>query len=69
MAYGTKRNELYLDRDGNVQKRKVVDLKVVTDERICDGYYYASAFKMIKRMVENPELLELPPEQVVEDVD
>jgi hypothetical protein len=41
----------------------------VTDERICDGYYYASAFKMFKRFVENPELLERPPEVVYEDID
>lgn len=69
LAYGTKRSEVYLDGDGNVQKRKVVDLKAVTDERICDGFYYAAAFKIIKRMVENPELMEVPPEKVVEDID
>ena len=69
LAYGTKRTELYLDAEGNVKKRKMVDLKAVTDERICDGFYYASAFKLIKKMVENPELLEIPPETVVEDID
>lgn len=69
LAYGAKRNELYVDPDGNVHKRKVVDLKAVTDERICDGFYYAAAFKIVKRMIENPELLETPPETVVEDID
>ena len=69
LAYGTKRTELYLDAEGNVKKRKLVDIKAVTDERICDGFYYASAFKLIKKMVENPELLEIPPETVVEDID
>ena len=39
-----------------------------TDERICDGYYYASAFKIIKRHAENPELLEVKPETVCEDI-
>lgn len=69
LAYGTKRTEIYLDSEGNPKKRKMVDLKAVTDERICDGFYYASAFKIIKKMVENPELLETPPETVVEDID
>ena len=69
LAYGTKRTEVYLDADGNPKKRKLVDIKAVTDERICDGFYYASAFKLIKKMVENPELLEIPPETVVEDID
>ena len=44
-------------------------MNVVTDERICDGFYYAAAFKLLRRYIENPELLELPPEQVFEDID
>ncbi len=69
LAYGAKRTVNELDSEGNVFKRKYIDLKAVTDERICDGYYYASAFKMFKRFVENPNLLETPPEQVFEDID
>ena len=69
LAYGTKRNEVYLDSEGNAKRRRVVDFKAVTDERICDGFYYASAFKIIKRCVENPELLETKPEEVIEDID
>jgi hypothetical protein len=42
---------------------------VVTDERICDGHYYASAFKYLMRLFQHPERLERPPERVVEDVD
>ena len=69
LAYGAKRNEVYLDSDGTPKRKRVVDFKAVTDERICDGFYYASAFKLIKKMVENPELLETPPETIVEDID
>ena len=69
LAYGKKRYAYELDGEGNIHKRKYIDFKVVTDERICDGYYYASAFKMFKRLVENPEELENPPEQVFEDID
>ncbi len=69
LAYGAKRTENEIDGEGNVFKRKYIDLKAVTDERICDGYYYASAFKMFKKLVENPNVLETPPEVVYEDID
>lgn len=68
ISYGTKRTEYELDKNGEVKKRRYIDLKMVTDERICDGFYYASAFKLFRKYVENPELLELPPEEVFEDI-
>ena len=42
---------------------------VVMDERVCSGSYFALAFKTLKRYLANPELLELPPEKVLEDED
>lgn len=69
LAFGKKYYKLTLDKDGEIVKRRYIDLKVVTDERICDGFYYASAFKYIKKMVEHPELLDERPEKVVEDVE
>ena len=69
LAYGGRRSVVSCDRDGNVTTKKYIELKSVTDERICDGFYYASAFKLIKRHVENPELLDVKPEQVFEDID
>ena len=69
ISYGMKRSAISLDKEGNVTKKKYIDIKVVTDERICDGYYYASAFKLIKRYIENPTVLEAPPEQVIPDID
>ncbi len=69
ISYGMKRSAISLDKEGNVTKKKYIDIKVVTDERICDGYYYASAFKLIKRYIENPSVLEIPPEQVISDID
>ena len=68
LAYGTKRSVISTDKDGNVTKRRYVDLKAVTDERICDGYYFASAFKLFKKYVEDPTVLETPPEEVFDDI-
>lgn len=41
----------------------------VNDERICDGHYYASAFKLLLALLRHPERLETPPAAVVEDVE
>lgn len=69
VAYGAKQHGVKMDDDGVVRKYRYIEMKVTTDERICDGYYYASAFKMMKKIFENPRVLENPPEQVIEDID
>ena len=69
VAYGAKRSEITLDKDGSPIRKRYIDIKVVTDERICDGFYYASAFKLMRRFIEHPEVLETPPETVVPDID
>ena len=69
VSYGTKRKVNTIDKKGNVTTSKVIDMKVVTDERICDGFEYATAFKAWKKFIENPEVLKNPPEKVVEDID
>ncbi len=68
IAFGAKRPELVLNEDGSVSRRRVVDFVANLDERICDGYYYASALKMFKKYLTSPEGLLDPPEQVVEDI-
>ena len=69
VSYGTKRRVNEIDRKGNVTTKKVIDMKVVTDERICDGFEYATAFKYWRKLIENPQLLTVPPEVVNEDID
>lgn len=69
ISYGVKRSTVKVKRDGSTEPRRHIDLKVVTDERICDGFYYAAAFKMIRKYVEHPELLTVRPAQIVADVE
>lgn len=69
VAFGAKEQERVLDEAGQVAVRRSVGLKVVNDERICDGHYYAGAFKYMLKLLRHPEQLESPPERVVEDVD
>lgn len=68
-SYGRKYNQNILNDDGTVKKITCMDLNVSVDERICDGFYFASAFKLIKKMVASPEVLMSPPEEIIEDID
>ena len=68
IAFGAKRKAVELDREGKAVERKYIDFMAVMDERVCDGYYYASSFKYMKMYMHNPALLEVPPEKVVEDL-
>ena len=68
-AIGPKRTEYEIDRDGNIVKKKYMDYTFSTDERIVDGYYYATAFRMMKLCFSDPDKLDVPPEKVVEDID
>ena len=69
VSYGSIFSADAIKRDGTRERHHFVTLKVVTDERICDGYYYASAFKRLKRYLQHPEMLDETLESVVEDVD
>lgn len=68
LAFGAKRRAYELDKTGTPVERKYIDYKVVMDERTVDGMYYATAFKYLKYYFKNPAALELPPEEVKEDV-
>lgn len=69
LSYGSIFTGEVLKRDGTKERHHFVTFKVVTDERICDGYYYASAFKRIKRYILHPEMLENILDTVAEDID
>ena len=68
-SFGSKRREYEMDADGKVEKKSYVDITFVTDERICDGFYYASALKLLKSILRDPWQLDTPPAEVKEDVE
>ena len=67
LAYGKKRPQLVLNKDGQVEEKKYLDFTVCTDERICDGHYFASCLKTIKDILNHPDVLDTPVEPV-EDI-
>ena len=66
-AFGRKRRAEEIV-NGEIVERKYVDLKFNLDERICDGYYYASLIKHFLRILAHPEVLDNPPEVVEKDI-
>ncbi len=68
-AFGCKRRALELQADGSVVQKKYIDVKFTLDERIVDGYYYAAFFKHYRAILRHPELLDIPPEELVSDID
>ena len=69
LSYGKMFNREVTLSDGTKENHHFITFRVVTDERICDGFYYASAFKQLMRYLNHPEILDNIPETVVEDVD
>ena len=68
IAFGPKRTEHVLNSNGEPEKKKYFDFKVVTDERIVDGQYYAAGFKRLKALLLHPDELDDKPENVKEDI-
>ncbi len=68
-AFGCKRRALEMQEDGTIVQRKYLDCKFTLDERIVDGFYYAAFFKHYKRILAHPEILDNPPEEVLQDID
>ncbi len=69
VSFGCKRKAIELQEDGSLIQRKYVDMKFVMDERIVDGYYYATFFKYYRRLLQHPEVLDNPPEEIIKDID
>ena len=59
-AIGQKKLRPFYDDEGHITMKDSVDLGLTIDERIADGYYYSKTVQLLKTLLENPELLELP---------
>lgn len=53
-----KKKKSYIYNEDEIEQDKCITVAFVGDERICDGYYYASSFKTLNKYLRKPELLE-----------
>ena len=58
IAIGEKKVRPFFNDDGSAVMKDSVDLGITVDERIADGYYYSKTIRLLKHLLENPDLLE-----------
>ena len=69
MSFGPKQRKVEVQPDGQMIEKRFISYTAVTDERICDGFYYSTAFKQLKSVLRNPFQLDEKPKQIFYDID
>lgn len=63
---GEKKLTPIFQPDGSYVMHETLDLGLTIDERLADGYYYSKSVKLLKHLLQNPELLECPANEEVQ---
>ena len=58
VVLGEKYTAPVYDEAGNAEMREFMDVGITLDERIADGLYYSKTIKILKHLLQHPELLE-----------
>lgn len=58
LVVGEKKMRPFYDVKGNVTMKSSIDIGFTVDERISDGLYFAKSIRLMKKLLEHPELLE-----------
>jgi len=66
VAVGERKKRPFTDEDGKTVMRDSIDLGLTIDERLADGYYYSKTIRLLRKLLEEPELLEKPLSEEVE---
>lgn len=65
VAMGSVVREISVGADGQAVRKRYLPLGFTVDERICSGIKYAQMMRHMLRYLDNPSLLETPPETVL----
>lgn len=66
VVIGERKKRPFYEDDGSFTMRDSIDLGLTVDERIADGYYFSKTIRLVKKLLENPELLEKPLAEEIE---
>ncbi len=66
LVLGQKHKAPVVNEAGEIEVHSVMDVSITLDERIADGYYYAKSIRILKHLLQNPELLEERADKEVE---
>jgi hypothetical protein len=69
ISMGKPIKKTYLDDEGNAYEKKIMELGIMTDERIANGHYLGRCFRELDRYLKNPEILEEKPKEIKWDPD
>ena len=63
---GEMKKRPFYDDDGTVHMKNSIDIGLTIDERLADGYYYSKTVRLLRHLLEHPELLDRPLNEEVE---
>lgn len=66
LLLGEIKNRPVFNDDGTYEMRPTVDLGLTIDERLADGYYYSKTLRLIRKLLQEPELLDQPMNQEID---
>lgn len=66
VVIGEKKLQPHWEADGTATMHETLQLGLTLDERIADGYYYSKTVKLLKYLLQNPRLLEVPANEEVD---
>lgn len=55
---GEMRPMPFYSEDGSVEIKQGLNISLTIDERIADGFYFANSIKILRKLFDNPELIE-----------
>lgn len=59
VVIGEKKKRPVWKEDGTYELKDTIKLSLTIDERIADGYYFAKSIKLLRHLLQHPELLDL----------
>ena len=64
-----KEKRIPVVKNGEIVEEKHMSFGLVSDERFCDGLYFANSLRLMRKFMKNPESLEKPLDRKNEDVE
>ena len=64
-----KEKRIPVVKNGEIVEEKHMSFGLVSDERFCDGLYFANSLRLMRKFMKNPESMEKPLDKKAEDVE
>ncbi len=68
LSFGAKKHRYEVQSDGSTKHVPYIETTYVMDERIVDGFYYATALRYLNKIYRNPFMLDERPAEIVADI-